>query len=149
RCKCGIDAIEKYRTKVSGPLMDRIDLHIDVPALPTGTLSDPDWQPDPVEHESAMCEVVDARSVMLARSGKLNAYLSGREIEACAPLEKEARAMLEKAIQSLGLSARGYYKILKVARTIADLSGGGPVTMTALSEAIGYRRLDRYQTSRA
>ena len=144
RCRCGIEQIERYRGRVSGPLMDRIDLHVDVPSLPKGTLSDPQHVPNEREHELAISSVLCARDLAHQRSGKLNAHLTGKEIEATCKLERKDRLLLETAMEKLGLSARGYYKVLKVARTIADLSGEDEITTSALTQALGFRRLDRY-----
>jgi magnesium chelatase family protein len=147
RCNCGIDQVERYRGKISGPLLDRIDLHVEVPPLPLGALSDPALKGDGKEHESARERVEAARRAMLKRAGKLNAHLSGREVERDCRLERDDQTMLDEAMQVLGLSARGYYKVLKVARTLADLSGSKDIARNHLTEALGFRKLDRKQRS--
>lgn len=146
RCNCTNDKIHRYRGRVSGPLLDRIDLHVDVPALPAGALSDPAYQPDTGEHERSVLAVANARLKMLARSNTLNAHLTSSCVAKICRLTPADSNLLDKAMTKLGLSARGYYKILKVARTIADLEGAENIRTSHLTEALGYRRLDRYQT---
>lgn len=125
--------------------MDRIDLHVEVPALPMGALSDPAYKAPPSQHDDAVNDVSKAQALMYARTGKLNAYLSGKEVEEHCRLCETDQKRLDKAMVKLGLSARGYYKVLKVARTIADLSGCVGIESQHLSEALGYRRLDRHK----
>jgi magnesium chelatase family protein len=144
RCNCGINQVEGYRRRVSGPLMDRIDLHIDVPPLPPGVLSER-HDPSFAEHEEALLNVNRAQQVMRTRAGKPNGHLSSREVERFCRLEARDQKTLDRAMHKLGLSARGYYKVLKIARTIADLSGSVSIKTPHLSEAIGYRQLDRSQ----
>lgn len=146
RCNCSNDKIQRYRGRVSGPLLDRIDLHVDVPSLPTGALSDPAYKQDTGEQERSANAVANARLRMLARSNTLNAHLTSSCVESVCKLTNADRKLLDKAMIKLGLSARGYYKILKVARTIADLEGTENIQTNHLTEALGYRRLDRYQT---
>jgi len=143
RCICTNDRIERYRGRVSGPLMDRIDLHVDVPALPSGTLSNPGYEGAVSEHEEAVDSVTRAREIMLFRSDKLNAHLSGKEVEEQCRLSEDDSKLLDRAMENLGLSARGYYKVLKVARTIADMEGRDDIETLHLTEAFGYRGLDR------
>ncbi|HIG42093.1 MAG: YifB family Mg chelatase-like AAA ATPase [bacterium] len=145
RCNCTMDRVERYRGKVSGPLMDRIDMHVDVPALPKGALSDPGLKPDEKEHYDAT-ELVDAsRRRMRQRSGKLNAYLTSRETGRSCALQKSDQQVLDNAMDKLGLSARGYYKILKIARTIADLADEEWIGTNHLAEALSFRKRDQYQ----
>ncbi len=146
RCECTIDKIRRYRARVSGPLLDRIDLHVDVPALPPSTLSDPMYSSHEQEHDRALLQVTHAHDRMMSRSGKLNSELSNHEIEANCKLSHDDRELLDHAIVTLGLSARGYYKILKVARTIADVGEHCSIDTQHLTEALGFRKLDRYQT---
>lgn len=142
RCECGVDQIERYRSRISGPMLDRIDLHVDVPRLPAGMLTHPPPE-DPTEHSRAVDTVARAREAMLARSGKLNARLTGQEAEKVCALEARDLELLERAIDRMKLSARAYYKILKVARTIADIEGAERPESRHVWEAIGYRKLDR------
>lgn len=130
----------RYRRKISGPLLDRIDIQIEVPDVPSEDLT----RASCGESSSVIrARVQKARERMNVRQGKENARLTTREIDMyCAPDEKGA-TLLKQAISRLGLSARGYHRILKVARTIADLAGADSVTATQVAEAIQYRRFDR------
>ena len=142
RCHCTVDQIQRYRNRISGPLLDRIDIHVEVPNVPREVLNDA--QRAVPEHSAAVRERVEqCRQLQLRRSGKRNALLVNREVEQLCCLSKEDAALLERAIDQLGLSARAYHRILKVARTIADLAGEEQISTAHLSEAIGYRRLDR------
>ncbi|MBQ74243.1 MAG: ATP-dependent protease [Gammaproteobacteria bacterium] len=143
RCNCTNDKIQRYRGRVSGPLLDRIDLHVEVPPLPTGALSDPALRQDTDEHDRSINLIAEARLRMMHRSNKLNAHMSARLVESACKLALADRNLLDSAMTKLGLSARGYYKILKVARTIADLEGSEHIRTVHLTEALGYRRLDR------
>ncbi len=140
RCHCTPDQVLRYRRKISGPLLDRIDIQIEVPAVPPEDLS----RVSGGDSSSNIRErVAKARARMIVRQGKENARLTTREIEKhCVPDEKGA-TLLKQAISKLGLSARGYHRILKVARTIADLAGAEAFTAMHVAEAIQYRRFDR------
>lgn len=146
RCSCSEDKIVKYRNRISGPLLDRIDLHVDVPALPKGLLSDPEAAPrDDREHFEAVRRVQTARSLMYQRNSKPNRDLSSKEVEKFCSLTPADRELLDDAMEKLGLSARAYFRTLKVARTIADLSESVQIETQHLTEALSYRKLDRYQ----
>ena len=140
RCRCTPDQVARYRSRISGPLLDRIDLQIEVPALAQEDLT------RNAGGESSVAvrdRATAARERALARQQKPNAGLATREIERhCAPDEQGA-TLLKQAISRLGLSARAYHRILKVARTIADLAGAQAVAGSHVAEAIQYRRLDR------
>jgi len=140
RCRCTPDQVLRYRRKISGPLLDRIDIQIEVPAIPPEDLT----RVNTGESSQVIRErVTRARKTMIARQGRENARLTTRETEKyCAPDEKGA-TLLKQAITTLGLSARGYHRILKVARTIADLGAVPYVTSSHVAEAIQYRRMDR------
>ena len=146
RCECTTEKINSYRARVSGPLLDRIDIHVDVPALPPGTLSDPRYASNEAEHDLAIQEVSASQHLMSKRTGKLNALMTNRDIELHCRLEKADQRLLDKAMVALGLSARGYFKILKVARTIADIEAEDSIQTRHLTEALGFRKLDRYQS---
>ncbi len=141
RCRCGVDSVRRYRARLSGPLLDRIDLHVEVPRLARGEL-----RPDAPPGESSAdvrARVLAAHERQQARAGKLNARLGQRETELLCALSPGDHALLERAMDSLQLSARATHRILRVARTIADLTGDERIGTAHLTEAIGYRRLDR------
>lgn len=142
RCTCTPEQVARYRAKISGPLLDRIDLHIEVPPLPRGTLADEAQQAE--ESATVRTRVVLSRTRQMQRSGKANAQLDNREIKRDCRLKKEDALLLEQATEQLGLSARAHHRILKVARTIADLAGSVRIDQAHLSEAISYRKLDRH-----
>ena len=147
RCRCSAEAIARYRARISGPLLDRIDLHVDVPRLPPQEL-----RPDaPAGESSAVirARVERARAIQHARAGKANAQLSQSETFAACRLDAADQTLLERAIDRLQLSARSMHRILRVARTIADLDGAGPIATAHLSEALGYRRIDRGNATQA
>ena len=142
RCHCTEDQVRRYRAKVSGPLMDRIDMLLEVPPVPKSMLR-PATE-DQQEESSTVVRrrVVKARHIQMKRAGKANYLLSNKELEKYCLLSEDNYQLLEHAITRLGLSARAYHRILKVARTIADLAGSQQIETAHLSEAIGYRRLD-------
>ncbi|MSQ60836.1 MAG: ATP-dependent protease [Betaproteobacteria bacterium] len=137
RCHCTADQVSRYRRKISGPLLDRIDLHIEVPALAAEDLA---AKPTGEASEAIRQRVLAARDRQLARQGLPNAQLAPKQVEEFATAEDAAMELLKKAIMRLNLSARGYHRILKVARTIADLAGIHQVTTSHMAEAIQYRR---------
>jgi magnesium chelatase family protein len=136
RCRCTADQVSRYRNRISGPLLDRIDIRIEVPSVPLEELQ----QRGPGEASKVVRDRVEAaRARMLARQGKPNGQLEPREVERhCGP-EAEAGALLQRAIGRLGLSARAYHRTLKVARSIADLSGSEAIGTSHVAEALGYR----------
>ena len=140
RCRCTPDQVLRYRSKISGPLLDRIDIQIEVPAVPLEDFS----RARTGESSSAIRERVErARAKMIARQRRENARLTTREIDRyCVPDEKGA-TLLMQAIGRLGLSVRGYHRVLKIARTIADLADLDQVAAVHVAEAIQYRRFDR------
>ncbi|ENM5742247.1 YifB family Mg chelatase-like AAA ATPase [Vibrio metoecus] len=134
-------SILRYLSRLSGPLLDRFDMSIEIPALPKGTLANGG---DRGESTAAVRQrVLLARTRMLERSGKVNALLQSREIEQYCPLLKADAEFLESALHRLGLSIRAYHRIIKVARTIADLQGEAQIARPHLAEALGYRSMDR------
>jgi magnesium chelatase family protein len=147
-CQCSPQQIQKYRARLSGPLLDRIDLHVDVPAVPIRELSRSGSPGEP--SATVRARVVAARHLQQTRYENCpqiycNAHLGSREIKQFCPLSEEAQDTLETAMIRLGLSARAYDRIIKVSRTIADLEGAENISLDHVSEAIGYRTLDRSQ----
>jgi len=142
RCQCSHEQIRRYRSRLSGPLLDRIDMHIEVPAVPFDELKSPPAS-DEDQSRIVRARVQAARDCQLTRCGKANHVMNIRDIEQSCQLSTESARLLEQASQQLGLSARVYHRILKVARTIADLAEIDAITTQHISEAISYRRLDR------
>ena len=136
-CRCSPDAVKRYHDRISGPLLDRIDLQIEVPAIDEREISSA-----PTGESSAVvaARVGRARDVQLTRQGVGNALLEGRAIDHhCSP-DEPGGAMLQSTMVRLGWSARAYHRVLKIARTIADLEASGSVRTAHIAEAIGYRR---------
>lgn len=133
--------ILRYLSRLSGPLLDRFDMSLEIPALPKGTLAEGG---DRGESTSVVKQrVLLAREKMLSRANKVNALLTSREIERYCPLQKQDAQFLENALHRLGLSIRAYHRIIKVARTIADLEDSPQIERNHLAEALGYRSMDR------
>jgi magnesium chelatase family protein len=143
-CKCNPIQIERYMGRISGPLLDRIDLHIEVPAVPFQELSaSADGTASAVMRE----QVSRARQVQRQRFGpesnRLNSRMTSRQLRKFCVLDDEGRSVLKQAMEDLGLSARAHDRILRMARTIADLEGSSDIRHGHVVEAIGYRSLDR------
>jgi magnesium chelatase family protein len=138
RCSCAPEAVRRYRSRVSGPLLDRIDLQIEVPRVPLTELG----AAGAASESSAVvrARVVAARERQQQRAGKPNAALGNREAQRDCELTPNDRSLLERALDRLGLSARAYHRILRVARTIADLADSELIATRHLTEAIQYRR---------
>jgi magnesium chelatase family protein len=141
RCLCNDEAIRRYRARISGPLLERIDLHVEVPRLPPTQLrtDGPCGEPSARVRE----RVLAARTRQLARSERANAQLDQAQTNAFCRLTPRDSALLERAVDALQLSARSLHRILRVARTIADLAGSEAIDTPHLTEAIGYRKLER------
>jgi magnesium chelatase family protein len=152
RCRCTPDQVARYRGRLSGPLLDRIDLQLFVPRLDVAELTGNGAQQGAsvAEPSAAVRErVVRARAVQSARAGKANALLAPTELDRDCALDDAARQLLAKALARLNLSARAYHRILKVARTIADLAGAKAVAAVHMAEAVRYRQLDRESAAAA
>ena len=137
RCQCSIDAIKRYQNRISGPLLDRIDLHIDVPPLKIDELQNT----APTENSLAIRHrVIQAYNVQIERQQKPNMALTPNELEQFAPLNPQASQMMSIAQQKMNLSARAYHRVLRVARTIADLNQSHALSSAHISEALSYRQ---------
>ena len=139
KCHCTEDQIDKYRSKISGPLLDRIDMVLEVPPLPKDTLLNQSHQ-EIENSETIRARVLDCYNMQLERQNKVNDRLSPDEIDRLIVLSEDNKQLLEGVIDKLHLSARAYHRILKVARTIADLDQAENIEQQHLIEAIGYRR---------
>jgi magnesium chelatase family protein len=143
-CKCTPIQIERYMGRISGPLLDRIDLHIEVPAVPFQELS---AGADGTSSATMREQVAKARAVQRRRFGPdghgLNSRMTSRQLRRHCGLDEAGRNLLKQAMEDLGLSARAHDRILRMARTIADLDGGEAIQQAHVIEAINYRSLDR------
>lgn len=144
QCRCTEIQIQRYMGKVSGPLLDRIDLHVEVPHVAYDELSSERSGSTSAQIQE---KVIAARSIQLERFAGTpthsNAAMSERQLQEFCKPDKEAGSLLKNAVDALGFSARSYSRILKVARTIADLEGAATISAAHVSEAIQYRNLDR------
>jgi magnesium chelatase family protein len=144
-CTCGVLTVERYLSRLSGPLLDRIDIHVEVPAVPHRDLStDRSGEPSAAIRE----RVNRARTIQLERFAKrrgiyANAHMGPRDLGRYCRVTDGADALLRTAIGQLRLSARAYHRVLKIARTIADLAGAAGIEPAHVSEAVQYRSLDR------
>lgn len=140
RCHCTPDQIQRYRSRISGPLLDRIDLCVEVPQVPLADLGTPRGVHDE-DSATVRARVLKARRQSLMRAGRPNAEISTRELERDCALGPAERHWFETALERLSLSARAYHRVLRVARTIADLDGGAALLEREhLAEALQYRR---------
>lgn len=142
RCHCTEERVRQYRARISGPLLDRIDMHVEVPAVAREVLLDP-ARPAGEGSAAVRARVEAARARQYARNGIANHALTSAQIDASCVLDVASRQLLEQAMRRLGLSARAYHRVLKVARTIADLANAESIATGHVAEAIQYRSLDR------
>jgi len=141
-CRCNPEQIKRYLGKISGPLLDRIDMQVEVARLPTALLLQA--EPNKAESSDMVRKRVElARQRQLERQGKCNSLLTGLELGKVAELEADAQQLLDHAMSKFNLSARVYHRLLRLARTIADLANADRVNSHHLSESLGYRCLDR------
>jgi magnesium chelatase family protein len=146
RCRCTPPQIQRYLSKLSGPLLDRIDLHVEVPRLEYSALRP---LASPAETSAAVAERVLCARVRQRERGAVNVVLDQQALGRACGLGPREHQLLDVASRRLGLSARACHRIQRVARTIADLAAGDRVGVEELSEAIGYRRLDREPQAQA
>jgi len=140
-CRCSPEQVRRYQARISGPLLDRIDLHVAVPPVPNALMvRAPAAGPDPAADPRS--EVARARAVQQQRQGCLNSEIRGAEVLSAARLDRDGRRLLERACDGYGLSARGTHRVLRTARTIADLAGEKAVRVLHLSEALSFRAMD-------
>jgi magnesium chelatase family protein len=143
-CRCTYPQIHRYRSKISGPLMDRIDIHVEVPAVPYKDLV---GEPNAESSENIRARVASARARQFERFKRTkiycNAQMINRHIKKHCRIDEASCDLLESAIDKLGLSARAYNRILKIARTIADLDDTSDISVDHIAEAVQYRSLDR------
>jgi magnesium chelatase family protein len=142
RCHCTEDQVRRYRQKISGPLLDRIDIHIEVAKVAKEVFQQ-NHNSNTEDSRTVQQRVARAYQLQLDRSGKSNHKLTNKEVNKHCKIDDTGSQLLDTAISRLGLSARAIHRILKVARTIADLADAVSIDSTHLSEAISYRRLDR------
>jgi magnesium chelatase family protein len=136
-CRCTAGQIERYQARISGPLLDRMDIFVDVPRLTRQELRD-----EPAAESSVFVRerVAGARGVQIERQGSPNSVLSGRRLRAVCALRGDAEALFSRAVDAMGLSGRGHDRVLRVARTFADLVGEDEIRAEHVAEALNYRR---------
>jgi len=142
-CRCTSEQVQRYQNKLSGPFLDRIDMHIEVPAL---SHKDLQQHSDSIENSFAVKKrVISAQKKQKSRRNHCNAHLTNKEIEEDCHLSEKNMKVLEKTMTKMHLSARAYHRILKLARTIADLENSDNIQLHHLTESIGYRKIDHFQ----
>jgi magnesium chelatase family protein len=137
-CRCPPDTIERYQGRISGPLLDRIDMQVEVPAVAAETLA---AAPDGDSSADVAARVARAQQRQLDRQGCINAALSGDAIDLHCALDAAASKFLQSAAARLGWSARSFHRVLRIARSVADLAGSSEMQVSHLAEAIQYRRV--------
>ncbi|HKY21549.1 MAG TPA: ATP-binding protein [Vicinamibacterales bacterium] len=143
RCRCTPDQVIRYRARLSGPLLDRIDLHLFVPRVEREVLIGHGGRAVSAETSASVrARVMQAADRQRARAAKPNAQLTARELERDCVIDEPARRLLEAAMARVGLSARALHRVLKVSRTIADLAGARELTSAHVAEALRFRSLD-------
>ena len=142
-CQCTFEQQRKHRNRISAPLLDRIDIHIEVPKLDINKMDR-----NSEDSASIRARVMKAYLLQLERASKSNAELSSAEVERYCRLTSAQQTLLDKAMEKLQLSARAYHRILKLARTIADIDDSEHIQQPHITEAISYRSLDRFLNQR-
>ena len=142
RCHCSSEQVARYRARISGPLLDRIDMHLEVPRVALDLLRKGSSQGEE-RSETIRQRVIAARQLAFDRQGKPNAVMTATEIKQFCGLSESGHQLLEQALEKFGLSHRAYHRILKLSRTIADLAHSKEIEILHLAEAIAYRKLDR------
>ena len=137
RCRCTPEQVARYRGRVSGPLLDRIDIQVEVPAVAESDIAGKQWGES---SEAVRARTARARETQLSRQGKTNAMLGVQETEQYCSPDAEGEKLVRSALTRLGLSARAYHRVLRIGRTIADLAESPQVNARHLAEAIQYRR---------
>lgn len=144
-CSCAVGMIRQYLSRISGPLLDRIDMHLEVVPVPFRQLASPEpsWDSAAMREQVRAAREIQARRFERPGSPSCNARMESRQSRLHCRLDREGTSLIREAMEKLGLSARAYHRILKVARTIADLDGSLNIHTPHLAEAINYRKLDR------
>ena len=144
RCDCSAIGIQKYMQKLSQPILDRIDLHVELEPVPLSVLTS-NFAHARAEADDLRAMVRRARVTQIERSGKLNSTLGTEELKQQIDLDTRSKTLLERSSQQLGFTARSFVRILRTAQTIADIQGDKHVTSTHIAEAISLRKLERLQ----
>ncbi|MGO9470336.1 MAG: ATP-binding protein, partial [Isosphaeraceae bacterium] len=141
-CSCTPQQVEKYLSRISGPLLDRINLHVEVPAVPFTQLAE---MPPGSSSADPRAQVLEARArqakLFGPKGAQVNGRMSARQVRKFCPLKPESMSLLKAAMKDLGLSARAHDKVLRVAHTLADLEGHDDIKPQHIDEAVGYRSL--------
>jgi magnesium chelatase family protein len=141
RCICSSAQIDRYRSKISGPLLDRIDLQVQVSAIENHQLINPQEQLAGESNQIIQQRICTAREIQRERQSVINSQLTSQQLKQYCPLKKAERALMEQAVNRFALSARGFYRVLKIARTIADLSGLDTPGIDQYQEALSFRSI--------
>jgi magnesium chelatase family protein len=139
RCNCSAEKIARYQSKISGPILDRIDLHIPVNNIDNKQLFQANKNPEGDSNQQIIQRVNQARALQMARQGVVNARLDNQQLKKVCPLNSQQQDFLDRAINSYKLSTRSFHRLLKVARSIADLAGNEIPDISAYQEALSYR----------
>jgi magnesium chelatase family protein len=141
-CRCTADQVQRYRARISGPLLDRLDLHVQVPRVDFKSLREPAGGSGEASAAVA-ARVMRTRGLQIQRQGSCNAHLNHAAVERYCTTNAAALGVLERAMQHFAISARGYHRVLKLARTIADMNGRPQIEPNHITEALMLRSLDR------